>query len=148
MTCENTRPVELDELVEEHAKLRHILEEIQETFQQRQASSRTVVGLLRELKQHVAAHFQHEETEGYFTDAVAAAPRLKSLAESLLQQHPQLLQMLGDLLKLAELGQPSFQWWQELGTDFDAFARCFHDHERGENSLIHEAFQRDLGTDD
>lgn len=148
MSCENTHPVELDELVEDHAQLRHILEDIHETLEQRRASSRTVAGLLRELQQHVSAHFQHEEDGGLFTDAVAAAPRLKSVAEGLLQQHSQLAEMLGELVRRADVSRPSVEWWEELAANFGEFTNSFREHERGEHGLIHEAFQRDLGTDD
>jgi hypothetical protein len=52
------------------------------------------------------------------------------------------------LLSTATTGTPSASWWQAIAGEYDVFSRTFEAHEQAENSLIQEAYTRDIGTDD
>jgi hypothetical protein len=140
--------VELHDLVEEHSNLRHIFEEIRLSLAERHVGQSTVAAFFTDLKEHLQLHFVHEETGGYFAEALAEAPRLRCRADALLQQHPQFLEMLDHLHRFAEAGIPGESWWTQLQDAFDEFRLRFQQHEHRENELLQEAFGRDIGAED
>ena len=135
----------LDELVEEHAQVRDILQQIHNTLALRQGAQ-NVTEQLGELKEHVQRHFAHEEAGGYFADVIAEAPRLTATVDALLQQHSQFVQILDGMRESLRRGGNSNEWWDGMANQFDEFVRQFLKHERAEVRLVQEAFCRDIGT--
>ncbi len=135
-----------DELVEEHAQVRDILQQIHNTLALRQSGPQNVTEQLGELKEHVQRHFAHEEEGGYFADVIAEAPRLTATVDALLQQHSQFVQILDGMRESLRRGGNSNEWWDGMANQFDEFVRQFLKHERAEVRLVQEAFCRDIGT--
>ena len=135
--------------IEEHLHLHQLFEDLANSLTASQRTTQVAfVGGLSQLKSELLAHFDHEEMSGYFTDAIEVAPRLKSRADKLLEEHPQLAKTLDRLLGIAESGDPTDSWWKSMTEAFAQFHEEFDEHERGETELIQEAYNRDVGTDD
>ena len=135
-----------DELVEEHAQVRDISQQIHNTLALRQSGPQNVTEQLGELKEHVQRHFAHEEAGGYFADVIAEAPRLTATVDALLQQHSQFLRIIDRMRQYSQHGSNSNEWWNNMTNQFDDFACQFLEHELGEVRLVQEAFCRDIGT--
>ncbi len=148
MSHEKIMQINLEELVDQHARLREILKEIQCTLTQRRASCVTIVAMFSDLTDQIRSHFAHEENEGYFSEAVAQAPRLATQADHLLGQHVDLLNHLNHLHQLAQQGTGSSQWWVQITFAFDNFTRLFLEHEQQENDLVQGAYNEDIGESD
>ena len=136
----------LDELAEEHARVRDMLQHIHSTLALRQSRPQNVAGLLDELKEHVQGHFSHEEEGGYFADVVARAPRYTANVDALLQQHALFLRILDRLRQNSRNSRNSTEWWTDMTDQFDDFVCQFLEHERGEIRLVQEAYCRDIGS--
>ncbi len=137
-----------DELVEEHAQVRDILQQIHNTLALRQSGPQNVTEQLGELKEHVQRHFAHEEEGGYFAQVIAQAPRFTDRVDALLQQHSQFIQILDRMRQYSRHGSNSKEWWDNITNKFDDFVCQFLEHERGEVRLVQEAFCRDIGAGD
>lgn len=137
-----------ENVADEHSHLREMLAEIQNTLAQRQSSPIVVGALLDELREHCQRHFRHEEEGGYFSDAIAIAPRLSRRADALLRQHPEFTHSLDEMRQHAASGSMSHVWWERLCVQFDEFVCRFTEHERGENTLMFDAYCRDIGAED
>ena len=135
-----------DELVEEHAQVRDILQRIHNTLALRQSRVQNFAEQLSELKEYVQRHFAHEEEGGYFADVVANAPRLIAQVDALLQQHSHFVQVLDGMRESLRCGNNSNEWWDGMANQFDEFVRQFLKHERAEVGLVQEALCRDIGT--
>lgn len=147
MTVERFRGVALEQLADEHHRLRDVLSSVRETIAERSVAPPKVIELLVELTLVVKSHFDHEETGGFFSDIVGQAPRLKPRAESLSVQHADLCESLRGLRRRAE-SLKSDGDWQELADGLASFTRQFHEHETRENSLMLDAFGDEIGTKD
>ena len=142
-------PIDLGQLAEEHGQLRHLLDELQDTFFERKASPEVVAAMLDEAIGNLQTHFQHEERdEGCFQGIVEAAPRLSNRVNALKSQHAKFIECLLQIRQCVGSPVRSNQWWDESATAFHQFLPGFLEHERAENELIQEAFSRDIGTDD
>ena len=79
---------------------------------------------------------------------LAEAPRLTPNADRLLAQHEKLMEAIESLCTTiadASRGEDNGQQLEAVGNDFIAL---LIDHERGENSLVLEAYQQDIGSKD
>ena len=144
----SSHPVDLGQLVEEHSHLRHLLEELQNTFIERQVDNDVVVAMLDEAIRHLQEHFQHEEQGGYFRGVVEAAPRFSDRVADLKCQHPQFLDCLRKVRDGIVAAPLSDESWDKYCAELQRFMAVFLEHERSENELIQEAYTRDIGTDD
>jgi len=98
------------------------------------------------LREDIARHFQHEEAGGYFTDVVAAAPRLSATVHELELEHASLLGTLDGLI--SDLRQDGRRSALEISADFRKFAENFMAHESHENLLIQDAFADEPSSGD
>jgi hypothetical protein len=137
-----------EEILGEHAQLQQMLSSVRETILDRASSRQVVREMLDELAQVLLDHFRHEEAGGYFSAALAIAPRLTERATELVRQHPVLMAQLAALQAHAASRQPTEPWWQQLQLGFAAFFDEFGRHEAGENMLLQDAFHDDLGAED
>jgi hemerythrin len=134
--------------IDEHDRLRHVVEAVQEVLATRKASSDVVAAMLRELTANVLDHFNFEEEGGYFADAIERAPRLSEHAEHLLSQHAVMTAQLVALEEHAARQESDEQWWTKLNAMFANFLEAFLAHETEENVLLQTAFNEDIGAED
>jgi len=133
---------------EEHLHLREIIFEFRVVLATRDATRRQVATRLKELTQQVLDHFDHEESGGYFGEAIDAAPRLSERADALLAEHAQMAEQLVALQHRAATQISSTRWWHALESDFIDFMDRFSAHEKAENALLQEAYFDDIGAED
>ncbi|MDH3717444.1 MAG: hemerythrin domain-containing protein [Planctomycetota bacterium] len=136
------------EMHDEHEHLREILQEIEQALAERQARPSIIAGFVDDFSSHVLAHFEHEESDGYFAEITAAAPRLNGQVEQLRAQHDRFRELLDVMRQLARQGNGSDAWWCEMEVYFRDFTRAFVAHEHAENNLFQEAYDRDIGEND
>lgn len=137
-----------DPFVDEHEALHLSLRDLRWLLEDRQLPGKVAQGL-SEFADHVQAHFVHEEeTEGFFESVVDQAPRLKTRADALIEEHAAMSQQLAQLARYAQQGDGSVDWWSRMSDEFEAFWQTFCRHERSENDLVQEAFHDDIGSKD
>lgn len=142
------KPAEVPSVGEEHRHLREIIFEFRVVLATRDATRRQVAMRLKELTQQVLNHFDHEETGGYFGEAIDTAPQLSERADALLAEHAQLAEKLVALQHRADTQISSTRWWHALEQDFNDFMDRFSAHEKAENALLQEAYFDDIGAED
>lgn len=107
-----------------------------------------LVEALESLQSYLAHHFAMEEEGGYMEDALALAPRFSQQARRLQAQHPTFLFKLGKLLELARsLGEGGAGMCDVRSGATDLF-KMLRAHEAGENRILEQAFNTDLGLGD
>jgi len=95
---------------------------------------------IADLRQQLQAHFAEEESGGCLEEAVTRCPSLAVDTKAILEEHPQLDQMLGQLA--AQTGDPAAKA-AELQRNWQAFSKKFHAHEAAETRLLQMAFGGD-----
>lgn len=148
MTTRQTRPPNPLQIMDEHVHLRHLLDEFGELLAARRATGAAVAAIFEQLQRAILAHFEHEEEGGYFAQALDAAPRLSERAAQLLAEHLEMAAELVALRNHARQAGSSWQWWEELNEMFNGFVQGFEKHEAEENTLLHEAYNVDIGAED
>jgi hypothetical protein len=148
MSSPSPAPRGYDQLLQEHQALKELLRQIDEALQARTATIAQVSDLLAHLGDRLIRHFSAEEQDGYFSEALLRAPQLIARANELMAQHPKMCTRARDLVLQLEPGKPPGDWWQETRRRFDAFRQELVRHERGEDRLIQEAYNRDVGPGD
>ncbi|MEZ6110114.1 MAG: hemerythrin domain-containing protein [Pirellulaceae bacterium] len=81
----NLRDGQLEQLADEHHRLRDVLGEVREAVRDERTCVSTLIDLLVELTMVLRAHFDHEENGGFFRDVEADAhlkPRSEAAAGS------------------------------------------------------------------
>lgn len=139
---------ETHDMQEEHQYLHEILQQIETALAERKARPPVVAGFFDEFSGHVLSHFEHEESDGYFAEIVAVAPRLNRQVDELRAQHELFRKLLAAMRRLARQGNDSDAWWWDLKTHFRDFTKAFLAHEHAENRLFQEAYGRDIGAED
>jgi hypothetical protein len=148
MTTNVDRSERLDPFVHEHEALHHTLGDLRWLLKERRSPER-FASTFAEFADHVQAHFVHEEEEeGFFESVIDQAPRLKTRADALIEEHTSMSNELAKLRQQAEEDAGSADWWSTLSEQFETFWRLFCRHERAENDLMQEAFHDDIGAED
>jgi hypothetical protein len=132
----------------DHVQLSNALQELGARLSRRDLSPGEVVERLENLRRELLDHYRHEEASGFFREVVEVAPRLKSRADALMQEHVQLRQQMDNLIALARTKTADDPWWQSVTEALAAFETVFAEHERREDAVLQEAYIRDIGTDD
>jgi iron-sulfur cluster repair protein YtfE (RIC family) len=148
MNAVSPDPENYERVLEEHRALKELLEKIDRALTERCATIDQVSGLLAQFGDQLVRHFSMEEDSGYFADALLQAPRLVSRANELMAQHPKMCTKARDLIPEVGGAQPKQDWWQETRKRFDAFREELLKHEQGEDRLLQEAYNEDLGAND
>lgn len=139
--------------------LGHLLAEHRELFMRMQAVRMALADLrpptaerfaalragLRELREHLRAHFQQEEQGGFMEESIARMPRLAPAAAAIMREHPGLLAELDALIERLSAGDISAESWARAGRDFERFSATMTAHERSENAVVQEGYNEDLG---
>ncbi|HEY8505793.1 MAG TPA: hemerythrin domain-containing protein [Gemmataceae bacterium] len=100
---------------------------------------------LEEVRPHVAEHFRFEEQNGYMDVVRSRAPHLDRAIGQLAEEHRLLAQSLDALIAEAgAVGEPG----EALRAEVRAWVGRVRRHEAGENELIQDVFNLDLGAGD
>ena len=91
---------------------------------------------LRSIREHLAAHFQHEENSGFFQQTIELKPECANQAESLLGEHQTFLNDLEGLCNRLGPADPEFESWGEANKAFEEFLQRLQTHEKQEHALI------------
>lgn len=132
----------------EHEELRSKLGRIHHALPESEGRRAEIESLLRDLRDALAAHFDHEEHKGFFHDITERAPRLNPQADKLCTEHEEMLQTADELVQLVSAGASSENWLPEVHARFREFSKRLMHHESEENGLLQQAFQEDIGSND
>lgn len=147
MLSKNDTRASFEAIALEHAKLRELLESLDQTLDQPQPSPATIAETIGELQMYLRTHFEHEEQGGYFHELIEDAPRLKTQVDELLTQHPTLLQLVEQMAAAAS-GETRAGWRQAIRAQFEDFLAQFIEHEHQENRLLQDGYAQDIGAED
>jgi hypothetical protein len=141
-----TEPSVAEALSQAHATLLDDLRELEEAA--RPAAGDGLAALCARLgatQARLTEHFRFEEHDGYMHAVRERVPRLERTIQHLADEHGQLAQSLDDLLResaaATSLAEP-------LRRQVRAWIERVRHHEARENDVVHEAFNRDIGTMD
>ncbi|MHC4401652.1 MAG: hemerythrin domain-containing protein [Planctomycetota bacterium] len=137
-----------EQVLQQHRTLMALLAQLEQKLRQDDASVAEVSYLLGQLGDQLIKHFAMEEEGGYFSDALHQAPRLISHANELMAQHPKMTSAAQQLAEHLETAQAAADWREETWKRFEVFRIELVLHERREDSLLLEAYHRDIGTSD
>ncbi len=98
---------------------------------------------IRQLRDHLAEHFELEEQGGYLASAIQRAPQLAEQAEQLKQQHQQILDTLDNYSSRLQACGESYQCWKDVLVDIEQFLDLLHEHESTEAAIIVETLDVD-----
>lgn len=106
-----------------------------------------IASMADDLKDYLEQHFEAEERPGGFFEAVLAkAPRHESHVAELKAEHATLREQLTALRKGIEA--PYKEASPATLEAVASFAEAMRNHEKRENALLQDAFERDFGTGD
>ncbi len=109
------------------------------------------VGMLEDLRDHLALHFALEEAYGYFDEPLRVDPRLCERAKELRSQHRELYLVACDLIDHAMQlhdGQNIRALARQVVAEYAEFRAQLQQHEQDENALIQEEWDEDIGVGD
>jgi len=98
---------------------------------------------VQELRNLLAEHFAEEETGGYLSAALAAAPKFERQAATLGGQHPQFLERLDHLIARLRDSETTSHYWRSSREEVEQIIVDLRQHEHDENALVHAAFGDD-----
>ncbi len=148
MSSSEIRKDKFEVMLEEHAKLRELLRELEQTLAERTRSKKELSAELRELDELIDSHFHTEEASDCFPELVASAPRVSERVAVLLAEHGELRAAIHLMVEDAAQSGAAPEDWERLSTDFQAFKAKLLHHERSENELVQEVFSDDIGSKD
>lgn len=91
---------------------------------------------LARFREHLAAHFAHEERQDYRTmDAELSAEKAEQLAR-LRAEHAALLDDLDQLVNELRQCEPNIACWSDARYEFEEFLNRLNDHEDAEGALL------------
>lgn len=134
-------------ILAEHHQLNQLLARLQAALSTNDPRRAEILQWFDQLIAYVRDHFAHEENDGFFEQVADRAPRLKYEADLLKREH---VEMLADLTQIdGRLHEdPSVDGLRKAGADLRAFMHRFAEHEEGEDQILQEAFDRDVGSMD
>lgn len=144
-------PVILGHVLAEHRDLFRLMQAVREHLAPAgpptDARRADLVAAVRNLRDHLAAHFVQEERGGFLEESVTRVPRLSALVRSILAQHPALLEELDGLVATVATASDA-DAWSRAARSFAAFEDRMHAHERLENTVVQDGYNEDLGLVD
>ena len=142
-------PIILGHVLMEHRELFMRMQGLKSAFSAVQpmtaARAAEVRGALADLREHLRAHFEQEESGGFLEESIARMPRLAPAATAIMRQHPALLAQLDALIETLARGDSSAEAWARAGRDFERFSITMQAHERSETAVVQEGYNEDLG---
>lgn len=133
---------------EAHAALIRELAAVEECVAAGSTSSGTETQRrLVDLRSKLVNHFAFEEKDGYMVSVLGRAPHLDHVVKELLEQHRQLADALDALIGEAkQVAEGSLD--DGFRSRVQEWIVRIRRHEKRENGLIQEAYNRDIGTQD
>jgi hypothetical protein len=144
----------LQEIKEVNQELWDLLEELEALCRKPDrlmARRNQFIGMLDDLRDHLALHFALEEAYGYFNDPIEVAPRLSELAGELRSEHRWLYLLVCRIGEFAEQplqGDRVSHRVMGVVDQFQDFAARLRHHEARENDLILRVYDDDIGVGD
>lgn len=135
-------------ICEAHRELGVRLAAIEVTLENRTASIDEASDQLAQLADQLIKHFAGEEEGGYLVEALTEAPQLISHGNRLMLQHPKMTAEARELAGVADAEAEPDLWWKQTYEQFMVFKEDLLRHEKKEDSLIQEAMNRDIGSND
>ena len=143
----------LDKIRAEHFALRRSLDDLEDAFaahdrleRSEQALARTLA-LLESLPRTLREHFAVEEEGGYFSEVVAAAPRLARTVKRLGAEHVRFRAASRELAELAGKAAGASEW-DGVEARAAELLRALRAHEDRENAVVQDAFMTDMPRGD
>ena len=143
MTHETLRQPALETVIEEHRRLRDLLDLIRNALDRRDRSAYRMANLLADLEVDLVSHFEHEEHGGYLQEALALAPRFARQASRLVAEHGEFLEMVREMRQATDEHD-----WEAVRRRFRDFVCRFGAHETDENRLVQDAMLIDIEAED
>jgi plasmid maintenance system antidote protein VapI len=106
-----------------------------------------VTGLIVDLRDRLARHFEREENGGYLEEAIVRVPHIAAQAMALQRQHGEFLATANVMLEHARSTDAAPQVWAALKADYDLFAKRLNAHEAAEDALLSRAFNEAAESD-
>lgn len=91
---------------------------------------------LRTIRDHLAAHFEHEEQSGFFQRVIEMKPETAGQATSLLSDHQKFLNDLNRLCSRLGSPEPEFESWEQAKQAVEEFLCELEKHEKEEHTLF------------
>ncbi len=148
MSHDNRQREGYQQMLREHEELRALLGKIHQLTSECTAPVAEVRETVTAFRRHVEQHFEAEESDGYFADAVLQAPRVSERVAALEAQHTRLREQLGGIAEVVAAFQASETDWKTLGEQLHQFSVDLMHHENEENELLQEVFTDDIGSKD
>jgi len=99
---------------------------------------------VQELRVLLADHFAEEESGGYLSSALAAAPEFTAQAAALGGEHAQFLERLDHLIARLRDSEDASNYWRASRAEVEQIVVDLRQHEHQENALVHAAFKDDV----
>jgi len=109
------------------------------------ADGRALGACLTSLRSNLDEHFRFEERNGYMDAVLARAPQMARQVEGLREEHAEMRQ---SLIALAAQARKARSVDDELRQKVRDWVAKVRNHERRENLLVEDTFNRDLGAKD
>jgi iron-sulfur cluster repair protein YtfE (RIC family) len=148
MTQENKQHEVYQEMLREHEELRALLGKVNQLITDCTASPSEVQETVHALCHHIQTHFETEESEGYFAEALMQAPRVSERVAALKAQHVQLREQLAKIAEIVGAFKATGDDWKVLAEHIHHFSVDLMHHENSENELLQEVFTDDIGSKD
>jgi len=145
MINEALRPF-LNDLVREHQHMHKLTQTLRDKLTQggmggwTETAALEAGSALEQLRKYSLEHFEHEEDDGCFEDAVAIKPTCAPRIDALRREHAEILSALERFQKGADLDDNRPEYWRLFAGQIEELLKQLADHERHEARLIAEAF--------
>lgn len=93
---------------------------------------------LAHFREHLSAHFAHEESQGCLALMSQLSERASNEAKRLREEHPQLLIELDQLISRLRQCEPAFSCWGSARQEFEEFLDRLNSHEESEDALLNQ----------
>ena len=91
---------------------------------------------LAQFREHLAAHFAHEESQGCLSLVMELPDDLVRRTAELRDEHPKLLSELDALIARLKQREPEFDCWGNAREEFEDYLDRLNSHEEAEDTLL------------
>lgn len=91
---------------------------------------------LAQFREHLAAHFEHEERHGCLSLVLELPDDLVQQTADLRDEHPRLLSELDELITRLRKCDPELDCWGKARDEFEAFLDQLNTHEDSEDAML------------
>jgi hypothetical protein len=143
---ENTSITVVESLEQAHRALMKDLVDLEEASRSSLGMTAAQIGSrLARTRTHITDHFRFEEHNGYMDATLHREPNLARSIEHLRVEHRQIAQALDDLIEQTQMQQYTED---ALRAQIRSWIEKVRQHEARENTLVQDAFNVDVGSED